>query len=78
MTVFAVACTPPKTPELTGIFPEKKLDPGVKNMLSQDRLPHDTFYDWWERTELDRDLRILVRDPFFMDANTCCTTTSNV
>ena len=55
MTVFAVACASPKAPELTKIFPEKKLDPAVKSMLRQDRLPHDTFYDWWERTELDRD-----------------------
>ena len=46
MTVFAVACPAPKAPQLTRIFPEKKLDPAVKDMLSQDRLQHDPFFAW--------------------------------
>ena len=58
MTVFAVACPAPKAPQLTRIFPEKKLDPAVKDMLSQDRLQHDPFFAWWERTDLDRDFWI--------------------
>ena len=55
MTVFAVACHTPSAPQYTGIFYEKKLDPSVKDMLSQDQLSLDTFRTWWENTEIDRD-----------------------
>ena len=55
MTVFAVACHTPSAPQYTGIFYEKKLDPSVKDMLSQDQLSLDTFRTWWEGTEIDRD-----------------------
>ena len=57
-SVCAVACRTPTVPQLTGVYHEKKLDPSVKDMLSQDRLQRDMFMTWWGQTSYDRDFWI--------------------
>ena len=55
MSVFAVAYQGPSKPDLTGIFQPKKLDPTVRNLLSEDRLAQDPYLVWWKQTSVDRD-----------------------
>ena len=43
MSDFTVTCRTPTAPQLTGIYHEKKLDPNVRDILSQDCLQPDTF-----------------------------------
>ena len=54
---FAVAHGggPSKNPELYNFFYDKKLDPGVKGMLSRKRLPQDEFLAWWRASAVMSD-----------------------
>ncbi|CAE7294300.1 GIP [Symbiodinium sp. CCMP2592] len=62
MSVYAVAHSPHSTPRYTGIFHEKKLDPSVKDLLSQDCLQLDTFMTWWQQTPHDKDFWLETPD----------------
>ena len=53
--VYAVAHCGPQAPKYSGIFYDKKLDPGTRDMLCQDRLSLDAFQAWWGKTNMDRD-----------------------
>ena len=53
--VYAVAHCGPQAPKYSGIFYDKKLDPGTRDMLCQDRLSLDAFQAWWGKTNIDRD-----------------------
>ncbi|CAE7510826.1 GIP [Symbiodinium sp. CCMP2592] len=55
MEVYAVAHCGPQPPKYSGIFYEKKLDPGTRDMLSGDRLSLAVFQSWWEKSCIDRD-----------------------
>ena len=55
MSVYAVAHRPLSNPQYTGIYHEKKLDPSVRDVLSQDCLQLDTFMTWWQQTTCDKD-----------------------
>ena len=55
--VFAVAhgAGPSKNPERYNFFYDKKLDPGVKDMLTRERLPQDQFLAWWRASAVMSD-----------------------
>ena len=56
MEVCAVACPRSfEAPQLSGVYFPKKLDPGVNDMLGQDRLHQDAFLSWWNSTPIERD-----------------------
>ncbi|CAE7295005.1 unnamed protein product, partial [Symbiodinium sp. CCMP2592] len=55
MEVYAVAHCGPQPPKYSGMFYEKKLDPGTRDMLSGDRLSLAVFQSWWEKSCIDRD-----------------------
>ena len=63
MSVCAVANEgkAPK-PSITGIFYAKKLDPGVRDMLSSDRLQQELFLTWWRSTSLQQDFWVETPD----------------
>ncbi|CAE6927736.1 unnamed protein product [Symbiodinium sp. CCMP2456] len=73
MSVYAVAHKPPTGPPTTGIYHEKKLDPSVKDMLSQDRLQLDTFMAWWQQTSYGcGPLMLSLLAPSAMDKRAQC------
>ena len=58
MSVYAVAHRPLSNPQYTGIYHEKKLDPSVRDVLSQDCLQLDTFMTWWQQTTCHGELPV--------------------
>ena len=53
---FAVAHGgPSKSPETYNFFYDKKLDPGAKGMLTQEKLPQDEFLAWWKASTVMSD-----------------------
>ena len=53
---FAVAHGgPSKYPETYNFFYDKKLDPGVKGMLTREKLPQDEFLAWWRASTVMSD-----------------------
>ena len=62
MSVFAAAYQGPLKPDLTGIFQPKKLEPAVRNLLSEDRLAQDPYWTWWKQTAVDRDFWLETPD----------------
>ena len=62
MSVFAVAYQGSHKPDFTEIFQPKKLDPAVRNLLSEDRLAQDSFLVWWKQTPIDRDFWLETPD----------------
>ncbi|CAE7297819.1 unnamed protein product, partial [Symbiodinium sp. CCMP2456] len=80
-SVFAVAYQGPLKPDLTGIFQPKKLDPAVRNLLSEDRLAQDPYLAWWKQTPIDRLsftrlplATIRTKPPGTMSSQPCATT----
>ena len=54
---FAVAhgAGPSKNPERYNFFYDKKLDPGVKDMLTRERLPREEYLAWWRTSTVGYD-----------------------
>ena len=54
---FAVAHNPghAKSRDLYNFFYDKKLEPGVKEMLVRERFPQDEFIAWWSSTSTTSD-----------------------
>ena len=56
-TAFAVGLSS-RSSSMYHIYHDKKLDPAVKNMLTQCRLPRDVFMSWWKHCRVPGDFWI--------------------
>ena len=64
-TVFALAHHSLRTshnPSFYNLFHDKKLDPGIKNMLVHGRFDHSLFMTWWEKTSISGDFWVEGED----------------
>ena len=54
---FAVAhgCGSSRGPDMYNFFYDKKLDPGVKDMLVREKLPQEEFVAWWSSATVSSD-----------------------